>query len=49
MNRAVATLVNGDSVALLLDIRDNGTDMMEESLPSNVRVIKDIRDARGAG
>lgn len=29
MNRAVATLVNGDSVALLLDIRDNGTDMME--------------------
>ena len=47
MNRAVATLVNGDSVALLLDIRDNGTDMMEESLPSNVRVIKDIRDARG--
>ena len=45
MNRSITTLVNGLPVALLLEIRDRGTDMMEESLPSNVRIIKDIRDA----
>lgn len=45
MNRAIATLVNGGSVALLLDIRDKGTDMMEESMPSNVKVIKNIQEA----
>lgn len=47
MNRAIATLVNGDPVALLLDIRDNGTDMMEESLPKNVKLIKSIEEAEG--
>lgn len=47
MNRAVATLVNGEPVALLLDIRDNGTDTLEESLPSNVKVIKHIEEAEG--
>lgn len=45
MNRSITTLVNGLPVALLLEIRDRGTDMMEESLPSNVRIIKNIRDA----
>lgn len=45
MNRAIATLVNGEPVALLLDIRDNGTDALEESMPSNVRLIKDIKEA----
>lgn len=49
MNRAVATLVNGRRVALLLDVRDSGTDMMEESLPPNVKLIKDIREADGCG
>lgn len=47
MNRAIATLVNGDPVALLLDIRDNGTDMMEGSLPKNVKLIKNIEEAEG--
>lgn len=47
MNKAVATLVNGEPVGLLLDIRDKGTDMMEESLPSNVKLIKDIKEAEG--
>lgn len=47
LNRAIATLVNGEQVALLLDIRDNGTDFMEESLPANVKMIKDIQEAEG--
>ncbi len=47
MNRAIATLVNGDPVGLLLDIRDNGTDMMEGSLPKNVKLIKNIGEAEG--
>lgn len=45
MNQAIATLVNGEPVALLLDIRDNGTDRLEESLPSNIKVIRHIREA----
>ncbi|MDE5674836.1 MAG: precorrin-4 C(11)-methyltransferase [Muribaculaceae bacterium] len=45
MNRAIATLVNGDQVALLLDIRDSGSDMMEGSLPKNVKLIKNIEEA----
>lgn len=45
MNKAIATLVNGEQVALLLDIRDNGTDMMEGSLPKNVKLIKCIEEA----
>lgn len=45
MNRAISTLVNGEPVALLLDIRDNGTDMMEGSLPKNVKLIKCIEEA----
>ena len=45
MNRAIATFVNGERVALLMDVRDNGTDMMEQSLPSSVKIIKDIKEA----
>lgn len=45
MNRAIATLVNGEKVALLFDVRDNGTDEMEATLPPNVTVIKDIKEA----
>lgn len=47
MNRAIATLVNGKPVCLLLDIRDNGTDSMEASLPHNVTLVKDIKEAKG--
>lgn len=47
MNRAISTLVNGKPVALLMDVRDNGTDMMEQSLPLNVKIIKDIKEAEG--
>lgn len=41
MNQAIATLVNGKPVGLLLDIRDKGTDYMESTLPPNVSVVAD--------
>lgn len=47
MNQAIATLVNGNRVCLLLDIRDNGTDSLEASPPHNVTLIKDINEAKG--
>lgn len=40
MNQAIATLVNGKPVGLLLDIRDLGTDYLEANLPSNVTLVK---------
>lgn len=45
MNHAIATLVNGNKVGLLLDVRVNGTDEMEQSMPHNVKLIKDISEA----
>lgn len=44
MNRAIAALVNGQPVGLLLDIRDCGTDYLEASLPPNVSIITDKAD-----
>lgn len=44
MNRAISTLVNGEPVGLLLDIRDRGTDYMEASLPHNVTRISSQDD-----
>ncbi len=44
MNEAIATLVNGKPVGLLLDIRDRGTDYLEANLPSNVSIITDRSD-----
>ena len=41
MNQAIATLVNGKPVGLLLDIRDSGTDYLETSLPPNVSIVDD--------
>ena len=41
MNQAIATLVNGKLVGLLLDIRDSGTDYLETSLPPNVSIVDD--------
>ena len=41
MNQAIATLVNGKPVGLLLDIRDKGTDYLESTLPPNVSVVAD--------
>lgn len=41
MNQAIATLVNGKPVGLLLDIRDSGTDYLETTLPPNVSIVDD--------
>jgi precorrin-4 C11-methyltransferase len=41
MNQAIATLVNGKPVGLLLDIRDRGTDYLETNLPANVSIVSD--------
>ena len=44
MNQAIATLVNGKPVGLLLDIRDKGTDYLESTLPPNVSVVANRTD-----
>lgn len=44
MNRAIATLVNGRPVGLLLDVRDEGTRWLESTLPPNVRIICDCNE-----
>ena len=48
MNKAIFKLVNGSPIDLLLDIKDNGTNYLEASLPHNVRIIKDIDEADDA-
>ena len=40
MNGAIFSLVNGESVGLLLDISDDGTREMERTLPSNVTMLE---------
>ncbi|MDE6668901.1 MAG: precorrin-4 C(11)-methyltransferase [Muribaculaceae bacterium] len=47
MNGAIAALVNGESVGLLLDVRDRGTDALERSMPHNVTLIKDRDKVEG--
>lgn len=44
MNQAIATLVNGTPVGLLLDIRDRGTDYLEATMPKNVSIVSDITE-----
>lgn len=41
MNKAIFSFVNGDPVALLLDVRDRGTLWMESTLPPNVTMVRD--------
>ncbi len=43
INRPIFSLVNGEKVALLLDIRDRGTEHLERTKPSNVDVYYDYR------
>lgn len=47
MNQAISALVNGEPVGLLLDVRDDGTDYLESSLPPNVTLIKDRNELSG--
>ena len=41
-NAAISTFVNGKPTALLLDIRDKGTDYLERTVPSHVSIFYSI-------
>ncbi len=45
LNECIATFVNGGRTALLLDIRDEGTEYMERTMPDNVTLIDDVTQA----
>ena len=44
MNDVITTFVRKEPTALLLDIRDEGTDYLETHLPSHVTLVSDISD-----
>ena len=44
MNRIIFTFVNGQPTALLLDVRDEGTDYLERTLPPHVTLVNDIAE-----
>ncbi len=41
----IYAFVNREPTALLLDVRDEGTDYLEKTLPAHVTIIKDISEA----
>ncbi len=41
LNKPIATFVNGGKVALLLDVRDRGTDHLERTKPENITIFYD--------
>ena len=45
LNAQIFAFTSGKPTALLLEIRDKGTDYLERTLPSHVNVINDISDA----
>jgi len=44
MNDVIATFVRKEPTALLLDIRDEGTDYLETHLPSHVTLVSDVNN-----
>ena len=44
MNNQITSFVNGEPTALLLEVRDNGTAALEQSLPANVTVYYNFDD-----
>jgi len=46
MNDVIATFVRKEPTALLLDIRDEGTDYLEAHLPSHVTLVRNAGDVR---
>ena len=44
MNKAIALFVERHSTALLLEVRDNGTDYLERTLPEHVKVFSHYSD-----
>ena len=45
MNKCIFTFVNKKPTALLIEVRDEGTDFLEKTLPEHVTVINDISEA----
>ena len=45
MNRCIYAFVNRKPTALLMEVRDKGTDYLEKTLPDHVTVIHDISEA----
>ena len=46
MNNAIFTFVNREPTALLLDIRDEGTEQLERTLPPHVTLVNNIDEIR---
>ena len=44
LNTPIAAFVNGEPTALWLDIRDEGTDTLERTLPTHVTLVRHIED-----
>ncbi len=47
MNDCIYAFVNKKPTALLLDVRDEGTDYLEHTLPEHVTIIHNTREAKG--
>lgn len=45
MNECIFAFVNRQPTALLIEVRDEGTDYLEATKPDHVTIIKDIREA----
>ena len=45
LNECIFTFVNKKPTALLMEVRDEGTDFLEKTLPNHVTVINDISEA----
>ncbi len=45
LNECIFTFVNKKPTALLLEVRDEGTDYLEKTLPDHVTIINDISEA----
>ena len=45
MNDCIFAFVNRQPTALLMDVRDEGTDYLEQTIPEHVTLINDIREA----
>ena len=44
MNKIIATFVSGQPTALLLDVRDEGTEYLERTLPAHVTIVNSMNE-----
>ena len=45
MNKCIFTFVNRKPTALFMEVRDEGTDYLEKTLPNHVTIINDLKEA----